>query len=311
VLQHFGELTFFVTLLAHIARARGAVAAAETLLAVTASIRTSLQCRLSSVLHSSPALGAAEYFTLLAQTRKLLSRCKELVQTLVGNDVRRPFLDRLTTLQDEVFINFGVSDRAAAFLRDLPLAAVAASPLLRSFLSGPYSNLMPPLERARLSLPRSVTPHIAFSHQHPLSIRCQGGSVVPVPLDLLRPLSRLASLVDIFARWQAQAYGSGSAAATAAPSLHSSARQPPVSHRAVPLPVQAHVLRTILDCAFGVTMEPLLGGERARRQYLHEWAATTRRSPALHAAVRDFAALAGFGYCVRLLDGCEDMPSEL
>jgi hypothetical protein len=100
VLQHVGELTFFVTLLNAVASRQGPVVAADTLLEHTVAIRSALQNRLAAVIASPPALAAVEYFTLLAQIRELLSRARELAATLVAPAVRCVYLSRLSALQD-------------------------------------------------------------------------------------------------------------------------------------------------------------------------------------------------------------------
>jgi hypothetical protein len=102
VLQHVGELTFFVTLLNAVASRQGPVVAADTLLEHTVAIRSALQNRLAAVIASPPALAAVEYFTLLAQIRELLSRARELAATLVAPAVRCVYLSRLSALQDGV-----------------------------------------------------------------------------------------------------------------------------------------------------------------------------------------------------------------
>jgi hypothetical protein len=304
--QHLGELTFFVTLLHAIAARHGAVAAAETLYSATAAIRSALVARLGALAHAPPARGAVEYFTLLAQTRELLSRSKELVQTLVGADVRRVFLARISAQQDEVMLNHTQSDRGVRFLRTLSLSAVIASPLLHNFLQGPCANTLPAEERTRLALPRPVTHASAWRAQQPLSVRVRCGAVVPIPLDLLRPLTRLVELADLFARWQAQA--SRAAPPPPAPPVASAGQHqlPPRTHHAVPLPVDAYVLRTILDCAFGVVMEPKVGGPAAKVQYLQGWAAELHGNQPLKAAVYEFAELLGFSECVAMLNGTVD-----
>ena len=99
-MQHAGELTFFVTLLAAVSGRVGAAAAAETLFAATAATRAALQNRLNAALRSPPAHAAADYFEQLARIRELLTRARELAATLVAADVRGAYLARLSALQD-------------------------------------------------------------------------------------------------------------------------------------------------------------------------------------------------------------------
>ena len=198
-----------------------------------------------------------------------------------------------------MYINYSLSNSAAAFLRALSPAAVSHSPLLTRFLSGPYCALIPAAQRARLGLPRAVTSDAALQPRHPISVRCVGGAVVPVPVELLRPLRRLADLCALFGKWRAQ--GDAAVSAPPPPSPDGAAAPPPETHAALPLPVHAHVLRAVLDGAFAATVEPLVGGAAAKQQLINTWARSLQQDAPLRAAVLAFAEVAGFEQCAPLL----------
>jgi hypothetical protein len=221
----------------------------------------------------------------------------------------------------EVYINYSLSDTAAALLRGLSPAAVSQSALLARFLSGPYCALVPPAEQNRLSLPRpTIANNAAFIQLLPISARCIGGMVVPVPVDLLRPLSSLADLCALFGKWRQQAETQGGAAPPDIPATPPSALGVVTgrkldeallpSHTAVPLPVRAHILRAVLDCAFALTMQPIVGGPGAKQQFIHDWVGSVQLDAQLKAGVLDFAEVAGFTECVQLLTGQNSFARE-
>jgi hypothetical protein len=77
------------------------------------------------------------------------------------------------------------------------------------------------------------------------------------------------------------------------------------THTAVPLPVRAHVLRAVLDCAFALTMQPIVGGPGAKQQFIRSWVASVETDAQLKAGVLEFAEMAGFTECLKLLTSQE------
>eukprot|EP00892_Ulva_mutabilis_P009311 jgi/Ulvmu1/6752/UM030_0087.1 len=302
--QHLGHFTFFSALLLAIERsAQGmpavavttaGAAAAECVFDAVVHMRGELLQRLESLTHSPPQTIAVEHFTLLAQARELLSRTQELAALNFDESIAKQMSAGLSSMQDELSLNFAASDRTVHLASALPVSAVAGNPLLARVLSGSVYRVLPQQERERLGLPRPT----AFTAQRldesdgsQATYRCVNGVSAAVPLRLIRAFPRLQRQIGLLCRWRALCCGGVGAGGFLPPELL----------RGAPLHVHAHALHEMLDFARAASMNVKMGNpEQVRAQFKSIWLTQVSQGT-LRDAVRQ---------CADVL-GCEEASAAL
>lgn len=228
------------------------------------------------------------------QARELLSRTQDLAIANFDADIAKHIGSRLSSMQDEITLNFSASDRAVQLVSALPVSAVSGNPLLARVLSGSVYRVLPQQERERLRLPRPTAfaaQRLDESESAQVTYRCAGGAVAVVPLRLLKHFPRLQRQVALLCRWRAM-HSTGA---------HAGGFLPPALLTGAPLHVRAHVLHEMLDFARAASMSVKMGDPQAvRAQFKGIWMTQVAQG-SMRDAVRD---------CADAL-GCEEASAAL
>lgn len=231
---------------------------------------------------------------MLLQARELLSRTQELAALNFDEPIAKQISSRLSSMQDELTLNFAASDRAVHLASALPISAVCGNPLLARVLSGSVYRVLPQQERERLGLPRPTAftaQRIDESDGAQVTYRCMSGTTAAVPLRLLNYFPRLHRQVGLLCRWRAMCGGGLDGGAFLSPELL----------RGAPLHVHVHALHEMLDFARAASMNVKMGDpQQVRAQFKNIWLAAVSQG-ALRDAVRQ---------CADAL-GCEEASAAL
>ena len=202
---------------------------------------------------------------VVLQARELLSRTQELAALNFDDAIAKHISSRLSSMQDEITLNFAASDRAVQLASALPVSAVSGNPLLARVLSGSVYRVLPQQERERLGLPRPTAygaQRIDESEGAQVMYRCVTGATAAVPLRLLKSFPRLHRQVSLLCRWRA---------------MDSDCRDgvtflPPELLRGAPLHVHMHALHEMLDFARASSMSVKMGDpQQVRAQFKNIW----------------------------------------
>lgn len=228
------------------------------------------------------------------QARELLSRTQELATANFHDEIAKHIGSRLSSMQDELTLNFTASDRTVQLASALPVSAVSGNPLLARVLSGSVYRVLPQQERERLGLPRPTAfaaLRLDESEGAQVSYRCAGGASATVPLRLLTHFPRLQRHVALLCRWRAM-HSTGAAVGGFLPAALLAG---------APLHVRAHALHEMLDFARAASMSVKMGDPQVvRAQFKGIWMTQVAQG-SLRDAVRD---------CADVL-GCEEASAAL
>lgn len=134
--QTLAELGFFYAIVSGVSRMAPGheIAAAEAFYTVATDLMHALMTRLSALSQAPPSSGAPAFFSLLATTKEVCTRSKELAQLCFTRDLSTRIVTQLSGMWDTVTVTFQMSNKMAAYVRALSPTLVARNGQVRCSL---------------------------------------------------------------------------------------------------------------------------------------------------------------------------------